>query len=251
MEEEMNLLELSELLLDEKKAEEYLLKVGILKTFTECEKCGSNRITKISRGRHRCSNCESEWSMKKGSVLYNNNLSYSKFIGIVKLFELGITAELASIELNTNHITVKNNYNTIRFVISGVKEAEFNDLDQILRDELAKFSISITDKGVEISLLNKEIVAQDLFKLKRTRNPSKEAAYSFHYSRLKPKEIEKRLHNFPIEQNHFWRYAKKWLMYYRGTKLNYLYLYLKEIEFRYNSRNENLFEIIIAKIAQI
>ena len=84
-----NLLELSELLLDEKKAEEYLLKVGILKTFTECEKCGSNRITKISRGRHRCSNCESEWSMKKGSVLYNNKLSYSKFIGIVKLFELG------------------------------------------------------------------------------------------------------------------------------------------------------------------
>lgn len=151
----------------------------------------------------------------------------------------------------SNVKTAQNVFNTIRFAISGVTEAEFNGLDQILRDELAKFSISVTDKGVEISLVNKENFSQDLFKLKRTRNPSKEAAYSFHYSRLKPKEIEKRLHNFPIEQNHFWRYAKKWLMYYRGTKLNYLYLYLKEIEFRYNNRNENILKMIIAKIAQI
>ena len=100
-----------------------------------------------------------------------------------------------------------------------------------------------------ISLSNHREASQDLFKLKRTRNPSKEASYSFHYSRLKPKDIELKLHDFPIEQNHFWRYAKKRLMFYRGTKLNYLYLYLKEIEFRYNNKDENLFEKIVAKIA--
>jgi len=250
MEEDMNLLELSELLLDEKKAGEYLLKVGILKTFTECEKCGSNRITKISRGRHRCNSCLSEWSNKKGSILYNNNLSYSKFIGIVKLFEMGITADLASLEIGVNHITVKNNYNTIRFAISSIKELEFNNLNKIIKDELTRFSISITDEGVNISLANSNSALQDLFKLKRTRNPSKEAAYSFHYSRLKPKNIEQKLYDFPIEQNHFWRYAKKRLMYYRGTKLNYLYLYLKEIEFRYNNKDENLFEEIVTKIAR-
>ncbi len=246
----MNLIELSELLLDEKKAEEYLLKVGILKTFTECEKCGSNRITKISRGRHRCNSCLSEWSNKKGSVLYNNNLSYSKFIGIVKLFEMGVTANQASIELSINHITVKNNFNTIRFAISNVTQADFQTLDKILKDELAKFSISITDKGIDVGIVNNGKALQDLFKLKRTRNPSKEVSYSFHYSRLKPEEIEKRLHNFPVEQNHFWRYAKKRLMYYRGTKLNYLYLYLKEIVFRYNNKDENIFDVIIAKIAR-
>ena len=95
-------------------------------------------------------------------------------------------------------------------------------MDKILKEELGKFSISIADKGVNISLVNRNNTLQDLFKLKRTRNPSKEAAYSFHYSRLKPKRIEQKLHDFPIEQNHFWRYAKKRLMYYRGTKLNYL-----------------------------
>ena len=51
MEVQMNLIELSELLLDEKKAEQYLLEVGILKTFTHCEKCGSKKFGRIRRGK--------------------------------------------------------------------------------------------------------------------------------------------------------------------------------------------------------
>ena len=127
----MNLIELSELLLDEKKAEEYLLKVGILKTFTECEKCGSNRITKISRGRHRCNSCLSEWSNKRGSVLYNNNLSYSKFIGIVKMFEMDIEASVASEQLKLHGNTVSSFYNQLRRIISDFNykvDSNYNDL---------------------------------------------------------------------------------------------------------------------------
>ena len=44
----MNLIELSALMQDEKKCEEYLLKVGILKTFTECPKCKALRIGRVS-----------------------------------------------------------------------------------------------------------------------------------------------------------------------------------------------------------
>jgi len=53
----------------------------------------------------------------------------------------------------------------------------------------------------------------------------------------------------PIELSYFWRFAKEKLQSYRGTKTKYLYLYLKEIEFRYNNRDENIFELIIAKLA--
>jgi transposase len=39
----------------------------------------------------------------------------------------------------------------------------------------------------------------------------------------------------------FWSYAKTWLYHYRGVPKQYFHLYLKEIEFRFNHRQENVF----------
>nr|MBC8499324.1 transposase [Candidatus Atribacteria bacterium] len=38
----------------------------------------------------------------------------------------------------------------------------------------------------------------------------------------------------------FWSFAKHWLYQYRGIHQTYFPLYLKEIEWRFNYRNENL-----------
>ena len=42
----------------------------------------------------------------------------------------------------------------------------------------------------------------------------------------------------------FWSYAKNWLYQYRGIPQHHFHLYLKEIEFRFNHREKNLFESI-------
>ena len=42
----------------------------------------------------------------------------------------------------------------------------------------------------------------------------------------------------------FWSYAKIWLYHYRGVPKQYFHLYLKEIEFRFNNREKNLFRLI-------
>jgi transposase len=42
----------------------------------------------------------------------------------------------------------------------------------------------------------------------------------------------------------FCSYAKTWLYHYRGVPKSYFELYLKEIEFRFNHRNENIFRIL-------
>jgi transposase-like protein len=39
-------------------------------------------------------------------------------------------------------------------------------------------------------------------------------------------------------------YAKTWLYHYRGVPKQYFHLYLKEIEFRFNHRNEDIFKIL-------
>jgi len=70
-------------------------------------------------------------------------------------------------------------------------------------------------------------------------------AYAFlpvrgnHVVVLKEKGIPKgRNHINGIED--FWLFAKHWLYHYHGISNAYFPLYLKEVEWRYNHRNENL-----------
>jgi len=42
----------------------------------------------------------------------------------------------------------------------------------------------------------------------------------------------------------FWSYAKHWLHQYRGMPQKYFHLYLEEVEWRFNHRNENLVKLI-------
>ena len=70
-------------------------------------------------------------------------------------------------------------------------------------------------------------------------------AYAFlpvrgnHVVALKEKGIPKgRNHINGIEG--FWSFAKHWLYHYRGISSVYFPLYLKEVEWRFNHRNENL-----------
>lgn len=43
----------------------------------------------------------------------------------------------------------------------------------------------------------------------------------------------------------FWSYAKNWLYQYRGVPKKNFPLYLKEIEFRFNNRDQDLFPVLI------
>lgn len=49
----------------------------------------------------------------------------------------------------------------------------------------------------------------------------------------------------------FWSYAKHWLYHYRGVPKDYFHLYLKEVEFRFNHRNENLIPLIMKLLRKV
>jgi transposase len=48
----------------------------------------------------------------------------------------------------------------------------------------------------------------------------------------------------------FWSYAKHWLYHYRGVPKKNFHLYLKEIEWRFNHRNENLVTLLRKLLSQ-
>jgi transposase-like protein len=54
----------------------------------------------------------------------------------------------------------------------------------------------------------------------------------------------------PKDLTIFWRFAKERLLKYRETDNQYLMLFLKEIEFRFNAQDKELYAQLIEKIAQ-
>lgn len=48
----------------------------------------------------------------------------------------------------------------------------------------------------------------------------------------------------------FWSFAKHWLYHYRGVPKPYFHLYLKEVEWRFNYRTENLVELLRNLLSQ-
>lgn len=49
----------------------------------------------------------------------------------------------------------------------------------------------------------------------------------------------------------FWSFAKNWLYQYRGVPQQHFHLYLKEIEFRFNYRNQDLFHSIASLMVKL
>ncbi len=49
----------------------------------------------------------------------------------------------------------------------------------------------------------------------------------------------------------FWSFAKNWLYQYRGVPQQHFHLYLKELEFRFNHRNDDLFDLITSLLVNL
>jgi ISXO2-like transposase domain len=49
----------------------------------------------------------------------------------------------------------------------------------------------------------------------------------------------------------FWSYAKHWLYMYRGVPKKFFHLYLGELSFRFNHRDEDLYPLILKLLRQI
>jgi transposase len=72
--------------------------------------------------------------------------------------------------------------------------------------------------------------------------------YGKHYKIDHTKEFRKEKHNHINGIEGFWSYAKKFLIKYNGISKKNFYLYLKEIEWRYNNRKEPNIKLKLIKL---
>jgi transposase-like protein len=83
----------------------------------------------------------------------------------------------------------------------------------------------------------------------RGRAQKSAAYYDVTYSRIKNEMKVGKVEGYIGELDNFWRFAAERLIGYKGTEQKYFILFLKKLEFRYNHRNDILFNEIVAKLS--
>lgn len=271
----MDLVQLSKIASDETKAEAFLRGKGILKTFRTCPYCGSDRVKRARRKSYKCYGCKREWGVRKGSVLERSGVKYGQFLLALKMFELEIPVLRAAKELGLAYNTVRRLYMLFRKKI--VEEATRDDLlwGEVEMDESyfggrrkgkrgrgaeGKIPVfGILERGGKVKVeVVKDVKAETLLrevirKVKRGslvytdqfRGYDSLVMYGFRHERI---DHGKRFKNGKVYINGiegFWSYAKERLMQFHGLSPRWFPYYLKELEYRYNHRDEDLYKLFL------
>jgi len=230
-----------------------------------CPRCSGLHLYRLNDNRFKCYQCSFKYSSKK----YKNDLT------VLHYFSLEIPANKAAKDLGMNYKTVRSKYMQYRQEIFDYLQQEFYKLSgEIECDESyfggkrkgprgrgsagkikvfgmlerqGKIFTTIVDNVTAETLLN-EIKSNSekgsVFYTDKFRSYKSLKFYGKHLTIDHNKYFKNgRLHINGLEG--FWSFAKERLLKYHGVRNNNFLLYLKEMEFRYNYRKENLFHLLI------
>ena len=226
-----------------------------------CPKCSCDQLYQLADGRFKCVQCSSKYSAKK----IRDDLK------ILHYFSLEIPANKAAKDLGFSYPMVRNKYMRYRQEIVEILDQDFQKLSgEIECDESYfggkkrgprgrgsrgkmivfgmlerqnKIFTTIVDNVSAQTLIDeisKHAEKGSVFYTDTFRSYKSLKQFGHHITVDHGKEFGfKRRHINGLEG--FWSYAKERLLKYHGVSKRHFYLYLKELEFRYNYRKTNLY----------
>jgi len=236
----------------------------------KCWFCGAYGLSRLSDKRVWCSKCRTKYSLKK----------LRTDLDVLYYFYLEVSARKCARELGLDYETVSKRYAVFRQAIMLHTSAEFKKLKgKIEADESyfggkrkgnrgrgafnkqAVFGILERDGRVYTAVVD-NVSAKTLFAhiKKTTRKGSvfytddfksyKDLKQYGKHSRVKHSKTFGRGHNHINGIEGFWSYAKERFHKYHGIKKQNYHAYIKEMEFRFNHRNEQLYPLLVDIIHQ-
>jgi len=231
----------------------------------KCIFCGKNKIYKLKDKRIKCKNCNKYYSLKK----------LKKDLIILYYFYLEISARRAANELNLEYKSVHKKFMQFRKLISDYCNQEAKKLNGELELDESYFGgkrkgnrgRGAKNKAIVFGILERKgkiytkivenVSAETLMNEIKNKTNKGSVFYTDgwkSYASLeqfgKHNVID---HDKELVNNHnhingiegFWSFAKERFHKYHGiSKINYPF-YVKEMEFRFNNRNENVFKLLI------
>jgi transposase len=244
-----------------------------------CPRCKTKVFWKLKDRTFKCKKCFYKFNDFTKTYIGKIKIDYNEMVHLIYLFVLGVPGYRIRNYSEVSLKTIQKVYTTIRTAIydttvDEMKEAYFSG--QIEMDEtmfggrrsgkrgwgssgkhmifglyqrngtVLTFPISSRNRKTLLPIIDKHVKQGSLYYTDNWHAYSSLCVRGNHVVVTKDKGIPKgRNHINGIEG--FWSFAKHWLYQYRGVPKHHFHLYLKEIEFRFNHRNQNLF-LLLSKL---
>ncbi len=229
----MNLIELSSFLKDESAAQKYLTEKKILKEFYVCPFCKSEKIGNIRRDRMRCYKCKKEWHRRKDSFLETRHISYSKFMGLLKLYSSEYNIDQISYELCLDRKTVSG-------IIRDIQQKIFPNQRVSFEDKLIVYS---NKQIIVCEFWNDDLIQRidNYMVIELNRYKESGSIYSF---LLDSTRVQTGGSKFTIIDS-FIGFAKMRLISYRGIGIKNVLLFLSELIIKFNLEDSDYFQFVV------
>ncbi len=231
----------------------------------QCPKCSNNKLYKLGDKRFKCSECLHKYSPGR----------FDKDLKLLHYFSLEIPARKSARDLGFSYNMVHNHYMNYRLEIFDHLNNEFRKLSGEIecdesyfggkkkgprgrgaREKVKVFGMlerqgriftAIVDNVTAETLMNEIIDHAEkgsVFYTDRFKSYKSLKFYGKHIAIDHGQEFGKgKRHINGLEG--FWSFAKERLLKYHGVSKSYFHLYLKEMEFRYNYRKENIYHKLV------
>lgn len=271
------------LLASETEARDYLLSLCRPDGEPVCPRCNHHKIYSLSGKRLRCANCKYTFQEFSGRWLNNGALSSSEWLALIKLFAEEKSVHQMTELLGLSYNTVYKALTAVRFsILAHALDAPQllgpqTGLDSYLKgnrltggpkdmrmDTIPVYGILEQDSWVFIDLIP-GLQAETVFhfhlnfhlKLVRSGNLVYTDRYKDYDAMIfcgndtLPYDCIRR-YDAPARidamDSHFWAFARNRLKRFRGISCQRFPLYLKELEFRFNNRDNDLFPLLASRI---
>lgn len=247
-----------------------------------CTTCRSYKVYRILDKRYRCKRCGYRFHDFTGRWINKLNISFKKWLWIIKLFELEVSARKIAQQVQLSYPTVLKAVTLIRIaIVANAKDAHDLLNGEIELDEtyfggrrkgkrgrgaynkVPVFGILERDGTVRVDVV-KDVTAESLLSMtvKTVRRGSIVYTDKFRsydalmfcgYRHLRI-DHGKRFATGKVYINGlegFWSYAKERIIKFHGVSKEKFPLYLKEMEFRYNNRTKDIFTLLVKNICSM
>lgn len=266
----------------ENKARLYFKRYCWKNSHVFCTRCKSYKVYRIQGKRYRCRRCKYKFHDFTGRWLNKLNIPYKKWLWIIKLFELEVSARKIAQQVKLSYPTVLKAATIIRIaIVANVRDAQDLLNGEIEIDEsyfggrrkgkrgrgafnkVPVFGILERDGVVKVEVI-KDVSAESILSMtvKTVRRGSIVYTDKFRsydalmfcgYRHLRV-DHGKRFAIGKVYINGlegFWSYAKERLIKFHGVSKEKFPFYLKEMEFRYNNRHKNIFTLLVQNLCNM